>query len=131
MPMTKFCGNCGEANVDDAQYCANCGELLTVATNAASKETLTQNEARESPKEEKKTLYRSRTKKILSGLSAGLADYFGLDVSLVRFLWLASFVITSGATLVGYIVLAAITPLEPLNESNEDIKNTKNPQLLD
>ncbi|RLI67402.1 hypothetical protein DRO91_10255, partial [Candidatus Heimdallarchaeota archaeon] len=29
--MTKFCGNCGEANVDDAQYCANCGELLTVA----------------------------------------------------------------------------------------------------
>ncbi len=57
-------------------------------------------------------LYRSRTDKMLSGVSAGLAAYFDIDPVLVRLLWVAGAVLSGGLLAVGYILLWIIVPQE-------------------
>ncbi|KAF0197759.1 MAG: PspC domain-containing protein [bacterium] len=37
-----------------------------------------------------KKLYRSRDKRVIGGVCGGLADYFSLDVTLIRLLWAAA-----------------------------------------
>src|SRR5262249_23188410 len=58
-------------------------------------------------------LYRCRHDRRIAGVAAGVAEYFGLDVTLVRIVWFLS-IFFGGATLVVYIGLALIVPLEPL-----------------
>jgi phage shock protein C len=57
-------------------------------------------------------LYRCREDRVLAGVAAGVAEYFGLDPTLVRVLWLLS-IFFGGVSLVIYIGLAIIMPLEP------------------
>ena len=62
---------------------------------------------------ETKKLYRSKTDKMISGVCGGLAQYFGVDATLVRlvFALLVFFGVGSGVLL--YIILALVVPLEP------------------
>ncbi|MEX1168666.1 MAG: PspC domain-containing protein [Chloroflexota bacterium] len=57
-------------------------------------------------------LYRCRHDKRLAGVSSGLAEYFDVDVSLVRVLWVLS-IFFGGIGILAYIVLAIIVPMEP------------------
>jgi phage shock protein PspC (stress-responsive transcriptional regulator) len=57
-------------------------------------------------------LYRCRHDKRLAGVSSGLAEYFDIDVSLVRVLWVLS-IFFGGIGILLYIVLAIIVPMEP------------------
>lgn len=57
-------------------------------------------------------LYRCRHDKRIAGVSSGLAEYFDVDVSLVRVLWVLS-IFFGGLGILAYIVLAIIVPLEP------------------
>lgn len=66
-----------------------------------------------------KKLYRSRIDKIIGGVAAGMADYFGLDVALVRLLWLL-FVFMGGIGLPVYIVAWIIIPEEPYYGAAKD-----------
>jgi phage shock protein C len=59
-----------------------------------------------------KRLYRSTTDKKLSGVCGGIAEYFGVDATLIRL----AFVLLSlagGPGLLVYIVLWAILPVDP------------------
>ncbi|MCI7139755.1 PspC domain-containing protein [Alistipes sp.] len=56
-------------------------------------------------------LYRSRDR-IIAGVCAGLADFFGLDVSLVRIATLA-LILFGGLSLWAYIILWLIVPKAP------------------
>jgi phage shock protein C len=58
-------------------------------------------------------LYRCRENRMLAGVAGGLAEYTGLDPSLVRILWLVS-VFFWGAGVLLYIAMAIIVPLEPI-----------------
>jgi phage shock protein C len=59
-----------------------------------------------------KRLYRSRNDNSLGGVCAGLAQFFGLDVSLIRLLMVILFLTgTIGFWL--YLILWIIIPLEP------------------
>ncbi|MBE3578258.1 MAG: PspC domain-containing protein [Limnochordales bacterium] len=58
-------------------------------------------------------LYRKRQGSMLAGVAAGLADYFQLDVSLVRLLIILLTVLSAGAGIVGYILAWIIVPEEP------------------
>jgi phage shock protein C len=58
-------------------------------------------------------LYRCRENRMLAGVAGGLAEYAGLDPSLVRLLWVIS-VFFWGAGILLYIAMAIIVPLEPL-----------------
>ena len=57
-------------------------------------------------------LYRCRHDKRLAGVSSGLSEYFDVDVSLVRILWVIS-IFFGGLGILLYIVMAIVVPMEP------------------
>jgi phage shock protein PspC (stress-responsive transcriptional regulator) len=59
-----------------------------------------------------KRLMRSSTDKKLGGVCAGLAEYFDMDVTLVRVLWLLV-VLCGGTGILLYIILWIVLPLAP------------------
>jgi phage shock protein C len=59
-----------------------------------------------------KVLVRSRDGRMLAGVCAGIAGYFGLDVTLVRVIWAVVSVITGGAGVLAYLVAWVIIPDE-------------------
>jgi phage shock protein PspC (stress-responsive transcriptional regulator) len=58
-------------------------------------------------------LYRCRENRVITGVASGVAEFFGLDPTLVRVIWFLS-ILFGGVTLLVYIGLAIIVPLEPL-----------------
>jgi phage shock protein C len=63
--------------------------------------------------EEVKKLYRSRSDKMIFGVCGGLAKYFNVDPVFVRLITVL-LCLANGIGLLGYIILAIITPEEPL-----------------
>ncbi len=61
-----------------------------------------------------KKLYRVMEGKSLCGVCTGLAEYFNLDVSLIRVLWVI-LTLAGGAGLLAYIACAFIIPEKPDN----------------
>jgi len=59
-----------------------------------------------------KKLYRSRKQQLLGGVCAGIANYFNIDVTLVRLIWVVVGLI-GGSGLLAYIIAWIIIPLEP------------------
>ncbi|MCK9290081.1 MAG: PspC domain-containing protein [Bacteroidales bacterium] len=60
-----------------------------------------------------KRLYRSRLNRMVGGVCSGLADYFGLDVTLIRLAWVL-FVALAGTGLLAYIICWIVIPESPL-----------------
>lgn len=58
-----------------------------------------------------KKLYRSKTNRKLAGICGGLAEYFGIDSTLIR-LGFALFTLAGGSGLFIYLVAALIIPEE-------------------
>jgi phage shock protein C len=64
--------------------------------------------------EQPKRLYRLRRGRKLAGVLGGIADYFGLDPSLVRIAYVFLTFFTLGIPgIVLYLAMAFIVPLEP------------------
>jgi len=64
-----------------------------------------------------KRLYRSRNDVILGGVCGGLAKYFNVDPTIVRFVFIL-LLFLGGSGFWIYLVLWIITPLEPVPSSN-------------
>jgi phage shock protein PspC (stress-responsive transcriptional regulator) len=62
---------------------------------------------------EVKKLYRSRTDKMIAGVCGGLAQYLGIDSTLLRLLFALLVVFGIGSGILIYLVLMIIVPLEP------------------
>jgi phage shock protein C len=58
-------------------------------------------------------LTRCRHDKQLAGVASGMAEYLGMDPTVVRILWILS-AFFGGFTILLYIVLAFVMPLEPV-----------------
>jgi len=61
-----------------------------------------------------KKLYRDEQRKTVGGVCAGLADYFGVDVSVVRVIFVLA-VFLKGIGILPYIVLWIVLPKKPFN----------------
>jgi phage shock protein C len=61
-------------------------------------------------------LYRCRHDRRLAGVSAGMAEYFDTDPTIVRLLWFVSIFVTGGLSILLYLVMAIIVPNEPLTD---------------
>jgi len=61
-----------------------------------------------------KKLMKSRSDKKVSGVCGGLAKYFGISSTVVRFIFAAAFIMGWGASLLVYIGLAIAMPKEPI-----------------
>jgi len=58
-----------------------------------------------------KTLYRLPRRAKIAGVCAGLADYFDLDATMVRLVFVIIAMITGGGIVILYIILAIILPI--------------------
>ena len=59
-----------------------------------------------------KRLYKIDQGKMVDGVCGGIAQYFGLDPTLVRLAWVL-FTAMGGSGIVAYILCAVIIPREP------------------
>ncbi len=90
-----YCNYCGKVIQDDANVCAYCGKRIGSI-------------------ESRHRLMRSRTDRKIAGVCAGFAEYFDLDVSLVRVVWLIAALLPPGVSLIAYVIAWIVMPEEPL-----------------
>jgi len=70
-----------------------------------------------------KRLYRSRTDKKLGGVCSGIGEYFDLDPTLIRVLWVIITVFTGFAPgIIAYILLWIIVPEEPEKIESSEVE---------
>ncbi len=62
---------------------------------------------------EKKKIYLSTDDKKISGVCGGLAEYFDIDSTIVRVIWLAA-ALLYGSGLLLYIICALVIPRKPV-----------------
>jgi phage shock protein C len=91
-----ICYNCQREILDASRYCYHCG--------AAQKPIAP-------PPRPSKPLRRSRRHKAIAGVCAGFADYFDLDISLVRVIWLLV-ALFGGGGLIAYLICWIVIPRE-------------------
>jgi phage shock protein PspC (stress-responsive transcriptional regulator) len=63
-------------------------------------------------------LYQISDGAVLSGVCNGLAAYFAVDVTLVRAIFIALFLVTGGVALLGYVVLMFVVPYASTSEEH-------------
>jgi len=89
-----YCNYCGKVIQDDAYVCAYCGRHVggVIARNR---------------------LVRPREGRKVAGVCLGFAEYFDLDVTLVRIVWLVC-AIFGVFGFIGYLIAWIVMPEEPL-----------------
>lgn len=89
-----YCNYCGKVIQDDALVCAYCG--IRVGASLA-----------------RWKLIRPRLGRKVAGVCAGFSEYFDLDVTLVRVVWLIVAFMT-GVGFFAYLIAWIVMPEEPL-----------------
>jgi phage shock protein C len=97
-----ICPNCQKEIADHSNFCYNCGANLT---GAAAPGFIPRAHV-------VKRLARSSTDKKIAGVCGGLAEYFDLDPTLVRILWLV-LIIFAGTGVLVYVILWIALPVAP------------------
>jgi phage shock protein C len=98
-----ICVNCQKRITDGSNFCYNCGAKQAPSTHAFGADYEAGG---------KKRLVRSSTDKKIGGVCAGLADYFDIDVTIVRVCWLLAFFL-AGTGGLAYLLLWVALPLAP------------------
>lgn len=88
-----YCNYCGKVIPDDANLCAYCGKRVAVVIA-------------------RKRLMRPRDGRKLAGVCAGLGEYFDIDPTLIRVLWVLA-VVFGGTGILAYIIAWIVMPEEP------------------
>ena len=60
-----------------------------------------------------KRLYKSNQNKMIDGVCGGIAEYFDVDPTVVRLLWVL-FSLMGGSGILAYIITALIIPRNPV-----------------
>lgn len=76
--------------------------------------------------ENPRRLYRSRISRVIGGVCGGFAEYFSIDVTLIRIVWVVT-VFFNGLGLVGYLA-ALILMHENPNQAGMPVEEKKTPQ---
>ena len=68
----------------------------------------------------KKKLYRSSNQKVVAGVCGGLAEYFNIDVTIIRLLWVV-LIFLGGTGLPLYLIAAIIIPRDEDSGSGDTV----------
>lgn len=60
-----------------------------------------------------KKLYRSRTDRKIAGVCGGIAEYLGVDVIVVRLIFVALLLVGVGPIILLYLIMWLVVPEEP------------------
>ena len=107
-----YCTRCGAQNTDGSRFCTSCG--ASTAIGAAPADTggpgagYPANAAYAAAPP--KRLRRVMAEKKIAGVCAGFAEYFDMDVTLVRLIWVALFLLPPSPGLIIYVVAWIILP---------------------
>jgi phage shock protein C len=88
-----YCNYCGKVIQDDAAVCAYCG--IRVGASVA-----------------RKRLVRPRQGRKIAGVCLGCAEYFDIDVTVVRLVWLITAIMTC-VGFIPYVIAWIVMPEEP------------------
>jgi phage shock protein C len=91
--VSMYCNYCGKSIQDDANVCAYCGTRVGGVIA-------------------RKRLVRPRLDRKIAGVCAGFAEYFDIDVTVVRAVWLITALMT-GVGFIAYFVAWIVMPDEP------------------
>ncbi len=72
-----------------------------------------------------KRLYRSRTQRVIAGVCGGIAEYFNIDPTFIRLLFVALFFLAFGASLIVYAVFWVVVPKAPLSPQSKSSPNNE------
>jgi len=90
-----FCTNCGVELREVDRYCSQCGRATGVGPRPAQKRL---------------TLVQEGKK--IAGVCAGFARYCGVDVTMMRFLWLVGTLVSGGLGIIAYLIAWLMVPKE-------------------
>jgi phage shock protein C len=96
------CSNCQKELAAGSNFCSNCGTRQLESGTPGYV----------APAAPVKRLMRSSTDKKLAGVCGGLAEYFEIDPTLVRVLWLV-LVFFAGTGVLAYLILWIVLPVAP------------------
>jgi phage shock protein C len=91
-----YCNYCGKVIQDDASHCAYCAKRIGGIIA-------------------RKRLVRPRAGRKIAGVCAGFAEYFDVDVTVVRLVWLIAAVMT-GVGVLSYPIAWMVMPQEPARQ---------------
>jgi phage shock protein PspC (stress-responsive transcriptional regulator) len=100
-----ICPTCQRKIADGSNFCYNCGAKQPYSAGTAPNAAFVSGGPRR--------LMRSSRDKKIGGVCAGLAEYFDLDTTVVRLVWVL-LLLCAGTGFLAYIVLWIVLPLAPL-----------------
>jgi len=71
---------------------------------------------------EYRKLYRSRKQRMIAGVCGGLAEYFGIDPTLMRLIFIVAGLFSGGLlAVIAYLIFMIVVPEEPLAQPEAPI----------
>ena len=103
-----FCTRCGSAVKDAASFCSACGKPTAIpdADSAVMPPALPY------AAYETRKLHRILPGKKIAGVCAGYAEYFNMDLTLMRLIWVGLLLVPPGIGLIAYIISWIVLPKE-------------------
>ncbi len=106
-----FCTQCGVKLADSARFCTSCGKATGMPSAGQS------NPPEASAFAAGATVAPKRLRRILAGkkiagVCTGYAEYFDMDITLMRLIWVGLLLIPPHLGLIAYIVSWAVLPKE-------------------
>jgi phage shock protein C len=102
-----YCTQCGSKLDDAARFCSNCGK-----STSPDMAPPPMPDGAYSAAYENKRLRRIPEQKKIAGVCAGYAEYFNMDLTLMRLIWVGLLLVPPNIGILAYIVSWVVLPKE-------------------